>query len=336
MKVVLSVVFNAHILFIRGCETKIRGDWFTSPMITEVIPLGIGSAMPTSTRHLAATVLLREGEGLLFDCGEGTQFQLIQAGVRRTRLSAIFITHLHGDHLYGLPGLLSTLAMLHYQHPMTVVGPAALQGYIEQTFALTNLTLPYPLSFVGLDAEFEQGVVLDAPTYTVHAARLDHRVFTVGYRFEEKERPGRIDTDRADALGLHTHAHFQAVKAGEAIEIDGRRIEPHEVVGPPRPGVSFAYCFDTRPCPGALALAQNATLLYHDATFAHDCHDKAVGTGHTTAHEAALLAREAGAHRLLLGHFSARYRDLTALTAEARAIFPNSEAAEELKRYILR
>ncbi len=309
--------------------------WFTETMSLAIIPLGIGSAMPTANRHLSATALIREGECVLFDCGEGTQFQLIQAGVRRSRLTTICITHLHGDHIYGLPGLLSTLALLQYEHSLTIIGPAALQGFIEQTFALTGLTLPYPVTFVGLDDHFEGGRVLDHPAYTLHAERLGHRVYTVGYRFQEKDRPGKVDIVRAEALGLHEHAHFQDVKTGKTIEVDGRRIAPEEVVGPPRPGVSFAYCFDTRPCPGTLTLAREADLLYHDATFGHDLLEKAIATGHATAYETALLAREAGAKRLLLGHFSARYRETASLVEEARTVFPNTEAAEELKPYIL-
>ena len=192
------------------------------------------------------------------------------------------------------------------------------------------------MRYVELAPGFGEAVVLDEAGYFVEARPLDHRVFAVGYRFEEKPRPGRLDVEAAARLGVHEHEQYQALKAGEAVVgADGRRVRPAEVVGPPRPGRVFAYCFDTRPTPEAVRLAADADLLYHEATFAEALHDKAVRSGHATAREAAEIAAAAGARRLVLGHFSSRYENSARLVEEARAVFPAAEAAVEGRRYPL-
>ncbi len=303
-------------------------------MHTEVIPLGTASALPTRTRHLAALALVRQGRVLLFDCGEGTQFQLLRAGVKRSALEAIFITHFHGDHFYGLMGLLATVALLERAAPLTVVGPAGLEKFVRSIPGVRNQGLPFALDFVELCEGFEHAVVFETVAYAVEARPLDHRIFTLGYRWQEKPRPGRLDVERAQALGVTDYRHYRRLKAGEAVTLDdGRVVPPEAVVGPPRPGVAFAYVSDTRPCAAGVALAAGADLLYHEATFGDDLAERAAETGHSTARQAAEVARRAGAARLLLGHFSARYKDPAPLVEQARAVFQNTEAAEELKRY---
>lgn len=302
----------------------------------DVVPLGTASAIPTRERHLSAMALWRQGRVLLFDCGEGTQFRLIASGLNRSRIDAVFITHFHGDHFYGLMGLLSTLALLGREEPMTIVGPAGIEAALSDVPGLNPSWLSFPMAFVELDEGFAHAVVLETPEYVVTARPIEHRIFTAGYRFEEKARPGSLDVEKARALGVTDFRYYPRLKAGEAITLpDGRVVRPEEVVGPPKPGASFAYVSDTRPCESGRLLAEGVDLLYHEATFGSEYQENAIETAHSTAAEAAQIARDAGARRLLIGHFSARYTDPAPLVAEARAVFQNTEAAEELKRYTL-
>ncbi len=305
-------------------------------MTTTVIPLGTAGALPTRDRHLPAVAVEREGASVLFDCGEGTQRRLLAAELKPSRLQAVCITHLHGDHVFGLPGLLSTLSLLDRTALLVVAGPQGVARLVGCMPGLGEGERPYPIRFVELPDAFDEAVVLEADAYRIVARPLAHRVPAVGYRFEEKPRPGHLDVERARALGVTDYRHYRAMKAGEAVTLpDGRVVPPEAVVGPPQPGGSFAYVTDTMPCDGGIALAREATLLYHEATFLHDLRELAVARGHSTAREAAEVARAAGARRLLLGHFSARYRTPDALVAEARQVFQNTEAAVELKRYDL-
>lgn len=298
------------------------------------IPLGTASAVPTRNRHLSAGALVREGRVLLFDCGEGTQLQLLEAGVKQMRVDAVFITHLHGDHFFGLFGLISTLALLEREDPLLVVGPAGISDLIEAIPGLQRALLRFPLEVVELHEGLVHEVVVETADYYVEARPIDHRIFAAGFRFQEKLRPGSLDVERARALGVTDFMDFRALKEGRAVATEaGRTIQPGEVVGPERPGASFAFVTDTRPCEEGRLLAQDADLLFHEATFAEDEHERAVATGHSTGREAALIAREAGARHLLLGHFSARYIDPAAIVAEARENFKNTHAAQELKRY---
>jgi ribonuclease Z len=273
---------------------------------------------------------------LLFDCGEGAQYQLIRAGLNRGRIDAVFISHLHGDHFFGLPGLLSTLAMLGRTEPLAVVAPAGTGGILGALPGLSEADLSYAIEVTEIDEGFGAGVVYDGGGYTVEARALDHRVFSAGFRLQERPRPGRIDSARARAAGVTQTAHFDALRRGEAVVLDdGTRVDPDGIVGPRRRGAAVAYVLDTRPCAGGRELARGADLVMHDATFAEAMHGRAVETGHSTAREAAEIARDAGAQRLLLTHFSSRYADPAPLLAEARAVFPNTDAAEELGRYVL-
>ena len=305
-------------------------------MKTEIIPLGVGSALPMADRHFSAMALRRAGGLLLFDCGEGTQRQLLRAKLAHARLDALFITHFHGDHFFGLMGLLSTLGLLQRETPLTLVGPAGLAGMIETWPGLAQKWLTFPMEVLEVAEGAGKQVVLETTDFFVEARPLDHSTFAVGYRYEERPTPGNLDVDKARALGLTDYLDYRALKAGQAVTApDGRRVEPHEVVGPDKPGGVFGYITDTRPCENGRLLARDADLVYHEATFTETHAARAAETGHSTALGAARLARDAGAARLLLGHFSARYQTAAPLLEEARAVFPNTEAAEELKRYPL-
>lgn len=300
-----------------------------------VIPLGTGSAIPTRHRNLSATALDRGGEVLLFDCGEGTQLQLLKAGIRHSRISAILISHLHGDHLYGLPGLLSTMTLLHRVEPLTIIGPGGIAAYLDAMPGYAEDEPPeFPIEFVELQEGFGRRIVIDRPDYFVEARPLEHRIITVGYRFQEKDQPGNLDVERARELGVTDYVHYRILKEGKPVVLGNDRvIQPRDVLGEEKRGRVFAYITDTRPCEGGRLLARRADLLQHEATFLHDLLDRARETGHSTAYEAADLAAEAGVGRLLLSHFSARYQDAAPLLDEARAVFERTDAAEELVRY---
>ena len=303
----------------------------------DVVPLGVGSAIPTRDRHLAGTVVRREGRSVLFDCGEGSQLQLVRGNLTRGRLDAICITHLHGDHLYGLPGLLSTLSLLERDDPLTIAGPAGLEGVVRAMPGLGEGRFRFPVTFVALEDGFEHAVVYQDEHVTVEARPIEHRVFCAGFRYQERERPGSIDGGAARAAGVTEGWQYEALKRGEAVDLEGGgTLRPDGLVGPPKPGAAFAYVLDTTPCDGGRALAHQADLLMHEATFTDEHHARALEVGHSTARQAAEVARDAGARRLLLTHFSARYDDPAPLVAEAREVFPATEAAVELERYDVR
>ena len=303
----------------------------------EVIPLGVGSAMPTSSRHLAGTLVRHEGRAVLFDCGEGAQLQMVRGGLTRGHLDAICITHLHGDHLYGLPGLVTTLALLERTDPLTIVGPEGIQDVMRSMPGLKNDWLPFDVTYRELGEGLSHAVVFEDDDVQIEARPLDHRVFCAGFRYQEKERPGSVDGEAAREAGVSEGWQFEALKRHEPVMLaDGTVLAPDGLVGPPKPGGAFAYVLDTVPCDGGRALASGADLVMHEATFGEEHAERAAEVGHSTARQAAEVARDAGAERLLLTHFSARYNETAGLVAEAKAVFPNTEAAEELERYTVR
>jgi ribonuclease Z len=296
-----------------------------------VIPLGTSSGKPTLKRNVSALAVAREGEWLLFDCGEGTQMQIARAGLNHSRLVAIFITHLHGDHFNGLSGLLSTMGMDRRARPLTLVGPPGINEYLYTLARLKILFVNFPLEVQELGPVYELKTVYEAPEYTVSAHPLDHRLFALGYRLEERPRPGRFNLERARELGVPEGPMFRRLQLGEDIQLgDGRLIRSADVVGPPRAGKAVAYCTDTRPFDGTIKLARDVDLLIHEATYTEDLVQEAREYGHSTAAQAAFIARDAGARRLLITHYSTRYHDVSPLVEEARAVFPDTILAQEL------
>ena len=285
---------------------------------------------------MPAVVVQWKDQCILLDCGEGTQLQLRQARIRHNRIQLICITHLHGDHFLGLPGLLITMNLTGRRNPLTVVAPTELEHALEVLPGLYWSEMRFPIHFIGLDVSNAAQPVYQNRNLTVIARPLDHRVFAVGYRVQVQSRTGRLDVDAARALGVTRPEQFGALKQGATVTTDsGAKVAPERVLSDPKPERSFAYVTDTRPCQGGTDLAAHATLLWHDATFAHVLRHRAIETGHTTALEAGQVANASGAKRLLLAHFSARYRDLTELELEAREVFANAHAAQELERYVL-
>jgi len=294
----------------------------------KVIPLGISSGRPTLSRGLSAIAIQLEGVLVLLDCGEGTQWQLARAGLRPTsKLESVFITHLHGDHLTGLPGLLGTMTLENRPAPLHIFGPVGIREYLEQMRKLALVRPRFELRIREVEAP---GLLFEGAGYRVIADELVHRVRAFGYRLEEHDRPGRFDAEKADALGVDGPSRGRLLRGESVAARDGRMVRPEELVGPLRPGVKVAYCTDTVPCDGAVRLARGADLLVHEATYLDSHVEEAHERGHSTAAQAAEIARQAQVKRLLLTHFSPRYDNLEGHLAEARPIFAETELAEEL------
>lgn len=294
-----------------------------------VVFLGTSSATPTPRRFLPAVALVRQGETFLFDCGEGAQIRFRKAGLRFSRLSWILISHLHGDHVTGLMGLLMSLQMAERVEPLDLAGPTGLADYVLANKRLLRTDFGYEVRFHDLDQQ--GGVVHDGAEYVIEAAPLEHRVPTYGFALAEKDRPGTFDLATAEALGIPAGPLYGELQQGRSITLtDGTVVRPEQVLGAPRPGQRVAYVADTRPCDNAVLLARGADLLIHEATFAGDLADEARKKKHCTVLEAAETAVKAQAKRLVLTHFSPRYLDLDALRDEAAEVFPNTEAAVDL------
>ena len=288
-------------------------------MTLRVTFLGTSGAVPTPQRNTSAVMINRDGDRLLFDCGEGTQRQMMQAGTGFA-IDSCFLTHLHGDHVYGLPGLLDTLSFNDRTRPLTVYVPTGTGDQLRRWLGEIGGTPAFRLTVT----EVTPGeTALDAADYSIEAFAVDHDTTAVGYALVEEERKGRFDRERAEALGVPVGPKFSQLHEGTPVELeDGRVIEPADVVGPPRPGRRVVYTGDTRPAPATTAVAEEADLLIHDGTFRDTHAERAARTGHTTAKEAGEVAAEAAVKRLGLSHLSSRYgEEYTPHRQQAAAAF---------------
>jgi ribonuclease Z len=295
--------------------------------------LGTGSGTPTLQRNLPCVALQREGELFLFDCGEAAQIGMRRSGIGWGRLEAIFISHMHGDHVTGLPGVMMSLQMIDREAPLTLIGPPGLEGWVRCFQRSLRTGFAYQLRFVEADTA---GVVWETPEYQVLCAPLDHRLFCLGFSLQERARPGRFDPEAAAALGVPEGPLFGRLQRGEPVEVSDsqgatRIVQPDEVLGPARPGLTIAYCTDTRPSAAAVELGRRADLLIHEGTFDATMPEEAAAKGHSTVAQAAQIAVEAGARELLITHISPRYVDMDLLKAQARAVFPNTRFARDGK-----
>lgn len=282
-------------------------------------------------RALPAVALCHNGVITLFDCGEGTQFQLQRAGLSPHKITCICISHLHGDHFFGLPGLLASQTLMSRAAPLHLVGPLGLGEYLRTTQLLTGTRPSFELQVTEVTPEQEY-LALRLCKATLEIRPLDHTAFCLGFRFVEDDLPGKFYAEKANQLGIPEGPQRAALVRGEPVLLtDGRLVKPETVVGPPRRGRRVAYCVDTRPCISATLLAEGVDLLIHDGTFAQEEADRAHETGHSTARQAAEIAARAGARRLFLTHISARYvEDVSPLLSESRALFADAEVASDL------
>ena len=272
-------------------------------MDLDVVFLGTSGATPTAQRAPAATLVRRGGERLLFDCAEGTQRQLLRSDVGLLELQEIFLTHFHADHYLGLPGLLKTYALRGRDLPLTLYGPRGLQALLTSLRRIFG-RLTYPVETI----ELEPGQRLERGGYVLEAFAVNHGVSAVGYALVEHERPGRFDVEAAEALGIPDGPGRGVLQRGESLALDdGRRIEPAQVLGAPREGRKLVLTGDTARAEPVIAASAGADLLVHEATFLTDERERALETLHSTAAEAALVARDAGVRMLALTHLSTRY-----------------------------
>ncbi|MFB6182938.1 MAG: ribonuclease Z [Haloarculaceae archaeon] len=282
--------------------------------------LGTSGAVPTTRRNTSALAVNREGDRLLFDCGEGTQRQMMRFGTGFA-VEQVFLTHLHGDHVLGLPGLLQTWDFNDRERPVAIHTPTGTRSDVEDLVSVTGHAPSFPVRVheVGADE-----VAVRREDYEVRTFETHHRTRSVGYALVEDDRKGRFDRETAeDELGIPPGPKYAKLHAGEPVELDdGRVIQPEQVVGPPRPGRKLVYTGDTLPADSVVTAAENADLLVHDATFAEDRTDRAKQTAHSTAAQAARIAARAGAKRLALTHVSTRYAtDVGPLERDAIAAF---------------
>jgi ribonuclease Z len=288
--------------------------------------LGTGAATPTVDRNVAGLAMHREGEMILFDCGEGSQRQMMRFGVGFS-FAEIFFTHYHADHLLGVTGLLRTLGLMDRTAPVTLYGPKGAHRVLRAAIELGIERNKFPVEI----EEIRAGDRLARADYDIVVFETEHRADTVGYALAEHTRLGRFHPARARELGIAEGPLWGRLHKGETITLDdGRTVAPADLVGEPRRGRTVVYSGDTRPHLPLIEAAQGADLLVHEATFGSDELERARETGHSTAAEAARVAVEAGVRRLVLTHISPRYgRDAAELLAEARAIFPDTIIARD-------
>jgi ribonuclease Z len=288
--------------------------------------LGTGASVPTLDRNVAGLAVQREGEVLLFDCGEGNQRQMMRYGVGFT-FKEIFFTHYHADHMLGVTGLLRTMGLQDRTAPVTLYGPKGAQRVLRAAVELGIERNKFPIEIV----EIKAGDRLHRDEYDIVVFETQHRADTVGFALAEHTRLGRFNPERARELGIPEGPLWGQLHRGKPVQLpDGRTVEPADLVGQPRPGRTLVYTGDTRPHIPVIEAARGADLLVHEATFGGDELERAMETGHSTAAEAARVALEAGVRQLVLTHISSRYnRDASELLAEARAVFPASTIARD-------
>jgi ribonuclease Z len=295
--------------------------------------LGTSAGVPTRSRNVSAAALRlpQRAEVWLFDCGEATQHQIQRTDLRLSQITRIFISHLHGDHVFGLMGLIASTGLAGAAQPIRLYGPPGLQEFVQTTARLTRTLITDALTFQTAEA----GTLYEDDEFVVSCQTLRHRVPAFGYRVNEKDRAGHFDVERARTLGIPEGPLFGRLKRGETVTLeDGRRIDGSELCGPDIRGRSFVYCTDTTYCANSVALSQDADVLVHEATFADEDAHLARQSLHSTASEAARVASEARARRLVLTHVSPRYApgnavELPRLLAQARAVFPQTIIAED-------
>jgi ribonuclease Z len=294
-------------------------------MDLDVLFVGTAGSAPTAARGLPALLVRRGGDKLLFDCGEGTQRQLLRS-TGLIELEEIFITHFHADHVLGLPGMLKTFSLRGRERPLTVYGPPGLRDLFVALGPIVGRQ-PFDLKLVELAPNEE----LRRDDYRIAAFEVSHRVPAYGYAIVEDERLGRFDEERARALGVREGPDFGRLHRGEPVPGTGGDVHPDQVVGPSRPGRKVVLAGDTAPSPMTAAAAHGADLLVHEATFGDEELDRAVETGHSTARQAAELAREADVKLLAITHVSQRYAGPD-LRDEAREVFPETIVPRDFDR----
>jgi len=300
----------------------------------KIVFLGTSGGMPSRTRSLPSIALRYGASLLLFDCGEGTQRQMVSAGVGFKKDFQVFISHLHGDHVLGLPGLFYSMSMLGREEGVRVYGPPGLARSLDLMFESCQGAVSFPIEV----HEVEGGeTACERSRYSVRTASVDHLVDSLAYCFEERPRQGRMLVDKLKEMGLPRGPLWGELQKGRKVNFRGKDIDPRAVTGPRRRGRKVVYSGDTRPCLSLVELAQGADVLIHDSSFDQSLEERADLEGHSTCVQAAQVAKEAGVERLFLFHISPRYHDkVDVLLDPARTIFRASEVPEDLASLELR
>ena len=293
-------------------------------MSLEVTILGFNSAVPTAYSHPTAQLLNIAERYFLIDCGEGTQVQLRKAKAKFNRINNIFISHLHGDHVFGLVGLISTLQLLGRDTPLNIHGPKGIEEFIMTQLRLTESNCSFDIVFNELSGK-KSVLVFEDDKVEVHSIPLNHRIYTNGYLFKEKPKQRKLNMDAIEQYAEIEICDYQNLKNGrDYVMEDGTIIDNEDLTFEGPRALSYAYCSDTRYKPDIIPLIKGVDLLYHESTFLHEIKDLATYTGHSTAKEAGIIARDAEVGKLVLGHFSNRYHDYSVLLNEAKQEFENT------------
>ncbi len=292
----------------------------------KLVFLGTSGAQPTEERGLTCICLEKEGEVLMFDAGEGAQFSYLKSGLGWNKKMKIFVTHLHGDHCIGILGLLQTMTMHNRTESLEIYGPDGIEEFIAANIKVLNFGLSFPVMITSIGEER----VVDEKTYSVFSCRANHSIPAYSYRFEEKDRPGRFNIEKAKQLGIPEGKLWNQLQNGHEIKVGDRVVKPSEVLGEKRSGKKIGISGDTRPTKELEEFFRNCNYLSFDSTFLDELKDKAVETHHSTAKEAAMLAKNANVENLILTHFSARYKDESVLVNEAKTIHGSVIGAKDL------
>lgn len=300
-------------------------------MSTYLTILGFNSAIPTINTSPTAQLLEMEERSFLIDCGEGTQVQLRKAKARFSKINNIFISHLHGDHCFGLPGLIASFRLLGRDVPLHVYGPKGIKKMLETIFNITETHRGFEVVYHELNSKISEKIFEDNRV-EVYTIPLDHRIYCNGYLFKEKGKDKHLNMKEITKYPEIETCDYHNIKAGKDFELsDGYVLKNEILTTEPAAPVSYAFCSDTRYLESVIPIIKNVTVLYHESTFLHDLKEMADYTGHSTALEAATIAQKAEVGKLILGHFSNRYGDLSVFTDEAREIFPNTYLPKALE-----
>ena len=294
--------------------------------------LGTGGSWPTVQRNVSATAIKRGGEIILFDCGEGTQRQFQKSKLSYMQISKIFITHYHGDHFLGLPGFIQTLQLNDRQRPLHIYGPEGTEKIVDEIIHLGYFKPSYEIIAHDLKA----GEKIKFGGYSIETAKACHNVFSLAYSLKESKRPGKFNKEKAIELGIPEGPMFRRLQHGESIEINGKIIAPSMVLGEPRAGRKITISGDTTPCNNIIKLAYGSDVLIHEATFDSNLKDISMEYGHTTASQAAEIAKKANVEKLFLTHISPRYFNAKELEEEAQKIFKNSFVPKDFQEIEIR
>ncbi|MDL2242403.1 ribonuclease Z [Bacteroidales bacterium OttesenSCG-928-K03] len=297
-------------------------------MSIKITIIGSNSAIPSTHRWTSAQFLNVGGNGVLLDCGEGTQIRLKMFGIKLNAINQIYITHLHGDHFFGLIGLISTFHLMGRNKPLTIFGPKGLKEIINFQLEASNSFLCYELNFIETNPN-EPEIIFEDKDYSVTSFPLRHSVDTTGFMFKEKEKLPNVKRDFIIKHDLSVEQITEIKNGNDFIDNNGNVYKHNKITYSKLPASSYAYCTDTMYLPEIVPIIKDVDLIYHEATFLSDLQHQAIEKFHATAKEAAMIARDANAKKLIIGHFSKRYKTTDVLVAEAVEIFPNTIAAED-------